>query len=1365
MECLSRLKQFTAIIFFFAVIITSSAANANTNQNIPESLQEWVPWVLKDAPTVQCPILYNQNKHYCAYPSSLNISMSEKEGEFKQVWDIYAESWIVLPGDIKNWPQKVRVNNKAIPVISRNNKPHIQLEKGHYMVSGKFSWEQRPKSLSIPSETGLVNLTIDNTKVALPDFRQGKLWLKTTSASTHQNNRLELQVFRKISDTIPMRVTTQIKLDVSGQQREIIIDGALLSDFSPSAIDSPLPSQMDKNGRLKIQIRPGQWTVDISAFNPRQVESIVLSSFKTPWPGNEVWVVDQQTQLRLIKVVDKNSIDPNQTQLSQRWKSYPAYNMQGGEKLSFKVIKRGDPDPEPDQLSINKRIWLDFDGNGFTINDKLTGTLTEQWRLNASSDVSLGQVTLNGKPQFITTDSNNKQGVEVRHGNLDLSADSRVIGDTRILSSGGWDMDFNQAEATLYLPAGWRLLSLTGANTSNTWINKWSLLDLFMVLITAIAIYKLWGIRWGVLGLVALIILWHEYDAPQYIWINLIIAIAMLRSLPQGRFYKIITSYRLLTSVVLLLITLPFIVNQARTAIYPQLEFSNMSASNSYARDAVYPASTVSPVQKLSSSVAERALMADEEPMLSSVGRGKSGYLYEKKRKQIITIDPDAMIQTGPGLPSWTLHQFHLRWDGPVRHDQTISMTLLSPAMNSLLNILRIALVLLLAWRLLDIGSLKIPKLPVKAASKTLVTIFLVGSLFGLSPTPADAAYPSQEMLNQLYDELTREPECLPQCASIEALDIDLSSEQLTLNMRVHAHENVSLPLPVPVKQWSPSKISVDDKSSAILSRQSDSTLWIYLTEGSHTVKFSGRVTALDLLQLSFPLKPHYIALTMKGWTEEGMDSQAHKITALSFQRIADKTSPSETNKIEQKEIPVYAEVTRELQLGLDWYVTTTVQGVSGSAYPVILEIPLLTGESVVTDNIKVVDGHAIITLSRPDQKIRWTSKLKINDQINLKASEQGRFIEKWSLNSSAIWHIDYDGIPVIYHQRYANQWQPEWQPWPGEEVVIKITRPAGVKGNTITIDSSKLSLTPGEQITASKLAFNLRSSLGGQHTIKIPENTDLQTVMINGQSMPIRRTDEGIALPVSPGNQKVEINWHETRGISPFYKSSEVDLGTQSVNHGLQIEPGYNRWVLFTSGPTMGPAVLFWGVFGVIILIAIGLGRVKDTPLSTLQWLILAIGLSASEPWAVIIIAVCILALKARASLNTVTLSNTKFNFIQIGLVGLMFFSIGTLIVAIQQGLLGSPDMQIIGNGSSANQLNWFSDRISSNTPSALVISVPVFAYRLMMLAWSIWLAFALIKWAQWGWGSFTSQEYWRNVSIKNRSTKKKGESDESKS
>ena len=52
--------------------------------------------------------------------------------------------------------------------------------------------------------------------------------------------------------------------------------------------------------------------------------------------------------------------------------------------------------------------------------------------------------------------------------------------------------------------------------------------------------------------------------------------------------------------------------------------------------------------------------------------------------------------------------------------------------------------------------------------------------------------------------------------------------------------------------------------------------------------------------------------------------------------------------------------------------------------------------------------------------------------------------------------------------------------------------------GKTITIDSSMLNITPGEQNTSSKLKFNLRSSLGGQHTIHLPENAILQTVSIN---------------------------------------------------------------------------------------------------------------------------------------------------------------------------------------------------------------------------------------------------------------------------
>lgn len=338
------------------------------------------------------------------------------------------------------------------------------------------------------------------------------------------------------------------------------------------------------------------------------------------------------------------------------------------------------------------------------------------------------------------------------------------------------------------------------------------------------------------------------------------------------------------------------------------------------------------------------------------------------------------------------------------------------------------------------------------------------------------------------------------------------------------------------------------------------------------------------------------------------------------------------------------------------------------------------------------------------------------------------------------------EGIPVIYHQRRGNNWQPEWQPWPGESVSISVTKPNSVTGKTLTIDSSTLTLRPGAQITSAKLNFNLRSSLGGQHVIHLPKDADLQTVKINNQNMPIRNTAEGLSLPVSPGKQKIEVEWREARGISSTFRSSKIDIGSDSVNNAINIKPGANRWVLFTSGPRIGPAILFWGMLIVIVLISYGLGRIKETPLNSLQWIILGFGLSAAGPWGLVIIAACVFALRSRGSVNINKMSWQSFNLMQVGLVFLAFITISTLFNVIEQGLLGSPDMQISGNGSSSYQLNWFSDRIASVIPQAMFISVPIYIFRLLMLVWSIWLAFSLVKWAQWAWMNYSKDGYWKS-------------------
>jgi len=94
--------------------------------------------------------------------------------------------------------------------------------------------------------------------------------------------------------------------------------------------------------------------------------------------------------------------------------------------------------------------------------------------------------------------------------------------------------------------------------------------------------------------------------------------------------------------------------------------------------------------------------------------------------------------------------------------------------------------------------------------------------------------------------------------------------------------------------------------------------------------------------------------------------------------------------------------------------------------------------------------------------------------------------------------------------------------------------------------------------------------------------------------------------------------------------------------------------------------------------------------------------------------------------------------------LVILTIISIGTIIGAVSVGLLGNPDMMIAGNGSYGNFLNWYSDRIFGVLPKPTVISVSIWYYRLLMLLWSIWVAFALIKWLKWAWGVFSQGDIW---------------------
>lgn len=86
------------------------------------------------------------------------------------------------------------------------------------------------------------------------------------------------------------------------------------------------------------------------------------------------------------------------------------------------------------------------------------------------------------------------------------------------------------------------------------------------------------------------------------------------------------------------------------------------------------------------------------------------------------------------------------------------------------------------------------------------------------------------------------------------------------------------------------------------------------------------------------------------------------------------------------------------------------------------------------------------------------------------------------------------------------------------------------------------------------------------------------------------------------------------------------------------------------------------------------------------------------------------------------------------------------SLVSAIPLGLLSNPEMKVVGNGSYSHAYNYYQDLVDeANFPSVSVVSVPIFAYRIVMLLWSLWLATKLIQWASWAWQSFKTDGVWR--------------------
>ncbi|MFH1090370.1 MAG: hypothetical protein V1742_02255, partial [Pseudomonadota bacterium] len=387
-----KLSSLTLVVLL--LIWAAPVAAVNENTGAPPELGAWKPWVLHGLENRLCPAKYNNAGSYrCTWPSRLKLTLDAAGGKFVQEWLVLAPTWVPLPGGSEAWPQDVSLDGALTVVVSRQGTPAIRVEPGEHRVEGLFYWSEMPRMLKVPAESGLVSLTLAGSLVTPQLDEQGRLWLQKRQEVAGERDELSVNVSRLINDAIPMQVTTNLKVTVSGQAREIALPGILLKDSIPMSLKSPLPARLTEK-ELTLQARPGTWEIWVVTRFAGPVAEIgpVEAVY-----GPETWAFQSQNHLRLVRVEGVPSIDPSQTSAPSAWKQYPTYLINPKDKFILKEIKRGDPAPAPDRLELHRTWWLDFNGLGLTVQDKITGTLSRHWSLALNPPGRLGRVTVDGQ--------------------------------------------------------------------------------------------------------------------------------------------------------------------------------------------------------------------------------------------------------------------------------------------------------------------------------------------------------------------------------------------------------------------------------------------------------------------------------------------------------------------------------------------------------------------------------------------------------------------------------------------------------------------------------------------------------------------------------------------------------------------------------------------------------------------------------------------------------------------------------------------------------------------------------------------------------------------------------------------------------
>lgn len=1363
----SRLFFLLALPFLAAKVAVGSVPGT-----VPPALAPWVPWVLRDAGDQACPV------GRCLALSSVSVDVRGAKADFVLTGWRWSRGAVRLPGDSSLWPENVRDASGPVPVIASGEVPAVMREPGPFRLTGAIRWTRRPASIELPSGAALEVLSVDGRSVASSD---GELWLQREESEGEEvvdtAGSLELRVFRTVSDGIPVRLETRIVLAVSGKSRRVDLPSILPAGALPVELESPLPAQLSREGRLSITANPGTWEVLVNSVWLRPPTNFATSSSGAPWPDQEVWSFESDPSIRTVQIEGGVPVDARQAGVAPHRQSLPAWSVPRGRSLQVREILRGDPMTDSVKLGLGRQVWIDFDGDSATVLDDLHGEVLKPVRLSASKSLALGRATVNGKGVVLTAAAPGEEGFPLAAGYPSIRLLSRWNhGFASVLPATTAQWEHTSGSMKVHVGPGWRLIDLIGPGSSyGTWAAGWNLWSIFLVVLVSSLVARLAGKRVGALAACVFVLGVSDGIATGW-WVHLA-AVLLVWTLVRSKFPGskpefFLRFWSAFAALAVVFVLVPFTIEQVRLAVHPSLSVSDGGphyemvglgmarmeepAPSMEVRTEPYVLSAPrAPAEAMQNSVMDKIqardglLGEDVDPeaanmidvILAGGSGAKSGKLkapMSRSVEQGVGLpgtkaakfeDPFLLggIQSGPGEPTWDYGSGGLSWEGPVSPTQGVRIVALAPSWVRLWRIAMVAGAWLLAWFMARsvlpgvVNKIRpaLGGVPGRKPSILAATLLLV--------VGARAEIPSEQMLGQLKTELLRTKSCEGPCARVGEARLSVRGNAATLELEVHAAERAEVGLPV--ASWIPRSLVVPKGAAG---RDDGGGMWAVVEPGIQTIRMEGTIRGNELL-VGFPegSVPYRRKIEAPGWSREGDDPGSVRLTRASNEA---KSVAHEEDSSKAELAPLVA-ITRVLDLGREWTMTTRIERASGFQGAVALVVPLVSGETVL-GSVAVDSQRAKVVLNPGQQELSWSSRLPVGPRVFLRAESTSLWTETWVVESAARWHVEPSGIARVKASR------PTWRPLGGETLSVAVRAPKPIEGAMFTIESARLEVDAGQVASNVVLKATILAGIGGEVLAKLPEGARVGSVSVRGvQVNPVRAQDGRYRIAVAPGTSAIEVSWLQ-EGIGQFLRRApEVALSAAGANVVVGLAEPSSGWIVATGGPGVGPAVLWWGVVAAMVLLAGILSRIPGQPLGFWSWFLLFLGTSTVGKLTAIPFVVWIVASLLRARAKPERWSHRTFALVQIAATLLTLVAWGTLLATIPRGLLGRPDMLV---AMPLDGYAWFVDRIDGTFPRPWQLVLPLWLWRVLLLVWCIWLVRACLGWGKWGWDACTAGGIW---------------------